>query len=103
MADKHLDKSEERSFHTSSTGLLYSPNKTLVGLFDEIGIIGTLLYALLIISVLLQFRDRVDGAALLAVFFMLSVAATLTPFLEYPEVALSVSVFLVLQTRQSTR
>mgnify|MGYP006444523001 CR=1 FL=1 len=103
LAEKHLDKLEERRFQTSSTGLLYSPNKTLVGLLDEVGIIGMLLYAAIVITVLLQFRDRVDGAALLAVFFMLSVTAALTPFVEYPEVALSVSLFLILQRRQANQ
>jgi len=96
MVERHIEKLANRKFDTSKWGLLYSPNKTFVGVIDELGLVGLVLYGALLIVTLLQFRERVQTAVMISIGCMLFVAGVVTPFLEYPEVALSVTAFLLL-------
>lgn len=96
MEDRHLEKLVNRKIETKKWGLLYSPNKTFVGVIDELGLVGLILYGALLIAGLLQFRERINAAGLVSVGFMLVAAGIVTPFLEYPEVALSVATFLLI-------
>jgi len=92
---------DARGLETGSTGLFYSPYRTALGILDEIGVLGLILYTLMTVVALLQFRRTVSGAGLLAVFSLILTAVVVTPFLEYPEVSLSVAVFLVLLSGKS--
>jgi len=101
MVERHTAKLADRKLDTSKWGLLYTPNKTFVGVIDELGLIGLMLYVALLIITLLQFRERVNIAVLVSTGGMLFVAGVVTPFLEYPEIALSATTFLLLLARRN--
>jgi len=96
LAQRSAKIAQSRSMETASTGLLYSQYRTALGLLDEIGLLGALLFFSLTIASILQFRKCVSGAGLVGVISLVVAAASLTKFLEYPEVVLSMAVFLVL-------
>lgn len=100
LAQRNRELASARSLDTRSTGLFYSPYRTMLGVLDEMGVVGLILYFSAIVAALFQFRRSVGFPGLLAVLALLLPSAALTPFLEYPEVTLSVVVFLVLLNRE---
>lgn len=102
LAQQHQERLQERSLEWVNSGLLYSPLKTLLGLLDEVGILGMSLYVALVALVFAQFRRLVRPGAYLGAATAIGIALFFTPFLEYPEVALSFSAFLLLLSTEVT-
>lgn len=99
-SDKHSHAESRRNFSDTNSGLFYSPQRTALGVIDELGIVGAILYLGLILSVLASYRKCVSIGNLMGVLCMTAIALVLTPFGEYPEFAISLSVFFFLMTYQ---